>query len=107
MTSEDMSRKVCRCEPSGVGIGLFSGRSGARPVRGVRLATESDFDGFGVETLRQEAVEFLEHRWWQIDVVDAAGLFVVKIGVRTQIWAISRGPAFKVHRPHQVTLDQR
>ena len=71
------------------------------------LAAERDFDRLGVEALREHAVQILQDRGRQIDVVGPAGLFVVKMRVWSEIRAITRRTALEVHRADEVTVNQR
>jgi hypothetical protein len=74
---------------------------------GSGFTAKNDFHGFGVIAGRKDRIHLREDLGGQIDIVRRAGLLIVKMSVRLQIWAITGRTPFKVNRSNQIALNQR
>src|SRR5262245_9051153 len=100
MTSEDIAEKW-RMRTTGCR------RSGGCVVRLSGLAAENDFHRRRLIAQGQNCIHLVEHLGGQIDVVGPAGVLVVEMRVRPQVWAVSGRAAFKVHRADEVAVSKR
>lgn len=71
------------------------------------FAAEHDLDGLGIEALRKDFVQILQHGGWQIDIMSSSGLLIMEMRVRTQVRAITRRPTLEIHGPDQIALNER
>ena len=71
------------------------------------MAADIQFDGSSFVTGREDAAKLSKKFGRQVDIDDAPGRFILKVGVFAKIWAVTGSPSFKIHLLHQPTTHER